>query len=138
MGAYLHFVYVATRSIWMPMLLHVMNNGIGVALLLLVPADKLDQPIPLVVPLAALAVMIFGSAALWTSRAKLEPVPGDDATWYDDTEWTSDWKPEYPGVSAPPPEADVRVGYAVVSPAALTFAVASLGILGFLVYRFVL
>ena len=30
MGAYLHFVYLASRSIWVPITLHVVNNGLAI------------------------------------------------------------------------------------------------------------
>ncbi len=132
MGAYLHFVYIATRSIWLPILLHMMNNGVAIVLVLLLPPDRVERPTPDVVLLAALALMIFGTVALWTSRATLDPVTKKDEAW-----WESDgWKPEYPGVSAPPPEANVRLAHEVVSPAALMFAIVSFGALAFLIYKY--
>ncbi|MBN9121324.1 MAG: CPBP family intramembrane metalloprotease [Planctomycetes bacterium] len=134
MGAYLHFVYIATRSLWASVLLHAMNNGIAVLLVLVLPSEKLDQPTPIVVPLAALSLMIFGSVALWTGRAELQPALGASDAW-----WESDgWRPEYPGVSAPPPEANVRLGRAVMSPVALIFTFVSFAAVMYLGYRYLI
>jgi membrane protease YdiL (CAAX protease family) len=131
MGAYLHFVYLATRSIWAPILLHAMNNGVSILLALTLKPEQMDQDkhVPLVVSVAALALMIFGSVALWTSRAELQP---------DTTSASPDWKPEYPGVSVPPPEANVRLGYAIVSPVALLFTLVSFALLVYLGYRYLI
>jgi membrane protease YdiL (CAAX protease family) len=134
MGAYLHFVYLASRCLWMPILLHASNNALAIFLGPLLKPSKYE----FVVRIAALAVLIFGSVALWTSRAELRPISGTDSTWWDDTEWDGDWKPEYPGISAPPPGADVRIGYEVVSPAALIFAIVSFGVLVYLGYRYLI
>ena len=134
MGAYLHFVYVATRSIWAPILLHALNNGISILLVLTMKPEQLDQDktVPIVVTLAALSLMIFGTVALWTSRAALQPtLREDEARWQD-----SGWKPEYPGVSAPPAEVNVRLGYEIVSPAALLFTFVSFIAVMYLGYRY--
>jgi uncharacterized protein len=134
MGAYLHFVYIATRSIWIPILLHAMNNGIAVLLVLVLPPEKFDQPTPIIVPLVSLAVMIFGSVALWTSRVTLQPVLTKDDAW-----WESDgWRPEYPGVSAPPEGANVRLEHELLSPVAMLFTIVSFGVLLFLGYKYVI
>jgi hypothetical protein len=134
MGAYLHFVYLATRSIWAPILLHAMNNGVSILLVLTLKPEQMEQDkhVPLVVSVVALALMIFGSVALWTSRAELQPVSGGDP------EWDTAWEPEYPGVSAPPPGANVRIGHAVVSPVALLFTLTSFGLLMYLGYRYLI
>ncbi len=130
MGLYLHFVYMATRCIWVPMLLHASNNGL--AILLAFTMKEGDVAVPVIVHLVAFSLLVFGSVALWTSRAELEPVTRDDEAWWEE----GDWKPESPGISAPPPEANVRLGYAAVSPAALMFALASFAMLMYLAYRY--
>ncbi len=138
MGAYLHFVYRTTRSIWPPILLHAMNNGTAVLLVMLLPPEKFEQPTPIIVPLASLALLIFGSTALWTSRARVGRMEGDEPARWD--KWESDestWKAEYPGVSAPPPEARLDLGYATVSPAALLFTFIWFGALLYLCYQYV-
>ena len=43
MGAYLHFVYFVTRSIWAPILLHAMNNGVSILLALTLKPEQMDQ-----------------------------------------------------------------------------------------------
>lgn len=133
MGAYLHFVYVATRSIWAPVLLHALNNGVTILLVLALKTDEMDQNrhVPFVVTLAALSLMIFATVALWTGRATILPIRGEKAGWED-----TGWKPEYPGVSAPPPEADVRLGYEVASPVAVMFTFASFAAVMYLGYRY--
>ncbi|QJW99341.1 CPBP family intramembrane glutamic endopeptidase [Frigoriglobus tundricola] len=139
MGAYLHFVYRATRSIWPSILLHAMNNGIAVLLLLVLPPEKLEQPTPVIVPLASLSLLIFGSVALWTNRARVERIAADDPTRWDG--WESDegtWKAEYPGISTPAPESGLRLGYGAVSPVALGFTFASFSVLLYLCYRYVI
>jgi membrane protease YdiL (CAAX protease family) len=139
MGVYLHFVYLASRSIWVPILLHASNNGLAILLALTVkPSENEAQVTPIIVYIAALALMIFGSVALWTSRAELKPVPGDDPTWWDEPESAVAWQPEYPGISTPPPEADAQIGYVDVSPVALLFTVGSFGALLYLGHRFLI
>ena len=55
----------------------------------------------------------------------------EDEAWWE----SSGWQPEYPGISTPPPEANVRLSYATLSPAALMFALAAFGILVYLLSR---
>ncbi len=130
MGAYLHFVYIVTRSIWPPILLHALNNGLGLFIDLAVNGGVIV--LPNVVYIASFSLLLFGSVALWTSRATLEPVTLKDEAW-----WESDgWKPESPGISAPPTETNVRIGYTVVSPVALISTVVSAGVLVYLAFRF--
>jgi membrane protease YdiL (CAAX protease family) len=131
MGVYLHLVYLATRSIWMPMLLHASNNGLAVLLALSQqPSETEVKVIPIIVHFVALALLFFGGVALRTSRMIERPVAGDRAKGH--------WTPEYPGISAPPAGADVELGYAELSPMALLFTVVSFGVLLGLAYRFVL
>lgn len=132
MGAYLHFVYIVTRSIWVPILLHALNNGTIAVLILTIPPDKLGQPTPIVVVVAVFALLVFGTVALWTSRAVLQPTLANDEAWWED----SGWKPEYPGISAPPPEVNVKLGYETISPAALVFTFVSFGAVTYLGYRY--
>ncbi|MCE9565934.1 MAG: CPBP family intramembrane metalloprotease, partial [Planctomycetes bacterium] len=134
MGAYLHFVYLASRSLWVPVLLHLMNNGLAVFLALTpglqsaVKAFQDDkQGFRLVMDLASFGLIVFVSVALWTSRAELSSEPITDV----DTD-TKDWRPEYPGISTPPLESDVKLGYGAVSPAAMLLAMGSFGVLAYL------
>jgi len=134
MGAYLHFVYLVSRSIWVPVLLHLMNNGLAV-LLALAPGlqatakafqdDK--QGFRAVMDLASLGLIVFASVALWTSRAELRSEPVTDADTH-----SKEWQPEYPGISTPPLESDLKLGYGAVSPAAMFLAMGSFGVLAYL------
>jgi hypothetical protein len=128
MGAFLHFVYFATRSIWAPILLHAMNNGTAVLLALTLSPEKADQPTPIVIPIAACALLLFGSVALWTSRAAVQSV----TVRPEPTEWT----PEYPGISAPPAGTGLRLGREAVSPVAILFALVSFAAVVYAGYRF--
>ncbi|MCI0700277.1 MAG: CPBP family intramembrane metalloprotease [Planctomycetia bacterium] len=139
MGAYLHFVYLATRSIWMPILLHTLNNGLAIflALTLKLPPEG-EQHTPPILLLVSFSLMLFGTVALWTSRATAQPLrkatdagKGSQATNSERAE-TSEWKPEYPGISVPPPEANVRLENEPVSPVALVFALVSFGVIVYL------
>ncbi len=97
MGAYLHGVYLATRSIWPPVVLHACNNGLGVLLELKVPPPTLAAFPPLFGYLLAFAVVGFGSWALWQSRTRIVS--------------TSSWQPEYPSISLPPPEMGTTIPF---------------------------
>jgi membrane protease YdiL (CAAX protease family) len=130
MGAYLHFVYFATRSIWPAVLLHAMNNGMAVVLSLVLSPEKGDQPAPVVVPLTALALLIFGGVALWTGRAVARPVTASAEP--------AQWQPEYPGISAPPPGTGLRLEHEAASPVALAFTVVAFAAMLYLGYRFVI
>jgi membrane protease YdiL (CAAX protease family) len=136
MGAYLHFVYLATRSIWMPILLHALNNSFAVLAALYGVVEKLNadpQDLAPVLYLTCFCLLLFGSIALWTSRAKLESIRGEEDSWWD----APGWKPEYPGISAPPSEArsEVRLTYAAVSPVATVFAMFSFAVVLYLIFR---
>jgi len=137
MGAYLHFVYLATRSIWMPIVLHMLNNSLAMIAALSGVAERLNalpQELSPVLFLAAFSLVLFGTIALWTSRARLEAIRGEAADWWDSPRW----KPEYPGISTPPPgnaAADVRLAYAAASPVAVLFTIFSCAVLCYLLLR---
>lgn len=126
MGAYLHFVYFATRSIWAPVLLHALNNGTAIVVALFVGNPDPNAGTPTVLYLAAGGLMIFGSVALWSSRATPDPIDRKAPAW----------EPEYPGVSVPPAGANARLWPESVSPAALVLQVVSLGFYTYFVWRY--
>ncbi len=100
MGAYLHFIYLSSRSIWLSVLLHTLNNSIGVFLMLRGNGDNLDAPdasLPLMY-FASFVLVLSASVALWTSRPRIV-LPEGSTT---DGTLTKKWKPEYPGISLPP------------------------------------
>lgn len=136
MGAYLHFVYLVTRSIWMPILLHMLNNSFAVMAALYGVLEKLNanpQDLAPILFLACIALLLFGSVALWTSRARIEAIRGDPQAWRD----APGWKPEYPDVSTPPREAagQVRLTYGAVSPVAMIFTMFSFAIVLYVLIR---
>lgn len=126
MGAYLHFVYFATRSIWAPVLLHALNNGTAIVVALFVGNPDPNAGTPTVLYLAALGLVIFGSVALWTSRETPDRIDRKAPAW----------EPEYPGVSVPPAGANARLWPEAVSPAALILQLVSLGFYTFFVWRY--
>jgi membrane protease YdiL (CAAX protease family) len=93
-GLWLHFSYVATRSLLVPMLLHFLNNSFAVILASLGSRVKgleaLDQPGILLYLNAGMLLAVVG----WTlhrCRAHLVPPLEPDH-----------WNPAYPGVEMPP------------------------------------
>lgn len=74
MGLWLHFTYLMTRSLWVPMLLHFLNNSLAVVSSHIPGLDilepSLDQ-LPLNVPMTAVGLMALVAFALYQSRARL-------------------------------------------------------------------
>jgi membrane protease YdiL (CAAX protease family) len=72
MGAGLHFAYISSRSLWVPMAIHAANNSFAaLSVLNVVPAERMDaavkvQPIPIGV--AAGCLLLFCGLAMWHSR----------------------------------------------------------------------
>jgi hypothetical protein len=104
MGVPLHFVYLATRSLWLPMLLHFLNNGLAVLSFSLNAAK--EPNFPAVVQLVELQkknpLLIYGAAALLAAaagwalyRSRTRLVPASDGA-------RAVWQPEHPGVELPP------------------------------------
>ncbi len=117
MGLWLHFVYVTTRSLWLPMLLHTLNNSLSV-LLPRIPQLKFIDAEP-----GAIPWMIYGSAlllllgvgyALYQSRARLATKTPEQMFI---------WRPAFEGVEYPPDDSGMRVVHPLPSPAAATLAV---------------
>jgi hypothetical protein len=97
MGLYLHFTYLATRSLWVPVLLHFLNNSLAVVepripVLKAIDADPATAPVHLFATAAILLTVVIW--ALYTSRARLAPgrAAGDSPPW----------QPPAPGVEYPP------------------------------------
>ena len=101
-GLALHFVYRTTRSLWLPMLLHFLNNSLSVIVTRLPQLKEFDSA-----PGTAFPVAVFASAAvllvavgwaLYQSRARLVAPAGEEP-----------WRPLYPGVEYPPPHSGTQV-----------------------------
>jgi hypothetical protein len=103
MGICLHLAYLATRSLWVPMLLHFLNNSLSVLSVTLWKEDwvgkSVDEPDLIMYPAALLLGLAVGWA-LYRSRARLAPAP---------LEALPAWRPEFPGVELPPRGSGVEV-----------------------------
>lgn len=102
-GLWLHFVYLCTRSLLLPMLLHFLNNSLNV-LALHVPALKqLDAElgdIPLSVYATGLLLLASVAYALYQSRAQLAANSPEQLLL---------WRPAFEGVEYPPSGSGARV-----------------------------
>jgi membrane protease YdiL (CAAX protease family) len=99
MGIWLHYVYWTTRSLWLSMLLHFLNNSTGVLLSYLGAQDPSDQA-PVIMPVVATILMAAIGWALYSSRSRLAPNSGSPG---------SAWRPAYPSVEYPPEGSRLRV-----------------------------
>lgn len=116
MGLWLHFVYLMSRSLWLPMLLHFINNSLGVLAPRFSFLQLLDSPpqsIPVFVYLAAALLVVGVAYALYQSRSRLEPkMP----------EQIFAWRPTFEGVEYPPADSGMQVVHPAPSPAAAALA----------------
>jgi membrane protease YdiL (CAAX protease family) len=127
MGVLLHFVYATTRSLWMPMLLHFLNNSASVLLMRVPGLEKVEDPItssgvnPGWVCFFVGSQVLLAAAcwALYRSRVRLQEKrpPG-----------IYDWKPIYPGVELPPPDSPYRAVYPRPDLPGLSAVAAALGL----------
>jgi membrane protease YdiL (CAAX protease family) len=103
MGFFLHFVYLTTRSFWMPVLLHFLNNSLAVITPRVQGLQLVEQE-PSEIPLylfAAAALLIAGIGwALYRSRVRLAAADGVSPP---------PWRPAYPSVEYPPPDSGTVV-----------------------------
>jgi membrane protease YdiL (CAAX protease family) len=105
MGLWLHFVYLTSRSLWLPMLLHFLNNALAVVasrIPALKDVDEAPGAIHLVVYAGAAVLLAVVGWALYQSRARLVAEDGSGP---------APWRPAYPGVEYPPPGSGTRVAH---------------------------
>ena len=128
-GVLLHYVYLTTRSLLAPMLLHFCNNAGSVVLSRwsddLEPLNKamdLNAPGEPTAFLYAAAALVLAAvvAALYQSRARLLLGDGEPA-----------WRPSYPGVALPPPDSGATV--ATPTPSLASLAMVALSLIAFVV-----
>ena len=96
MGIWLHFVYLTTKSLWLPMLLHALNNSLAVLdtrIPQLAVIETRPSDIPIIVYMAALLLLVSTAYALYQSRARLAPIAPDQLL---------PWRPAFAGVEHPP------------------------------------
>ncbi|HZT79884.1 MAG TPA: CPBP family intramembrane glutamic endopeptidase, partial [Gemmataceae bacterium] len=98
MGILLHYTYVTTRSLAVPMLLHFLNNAMSVAGYRVLRAfEKIDTApgdISLWVYWSAALLLLAAGWALYQTRARLVALPDSPLP---------PWQPDFPGVALPPP-----------------------------------
>jgi membrane protease YdiL (CAAX protease family) len=117
MGVILHFVYLTTRSLVAPMMLHFLNNATSVIL----SRSEWDfEPRGSSVPYYAAAALAAGAVcyALYESRARLVATDGGIP-----------WSPPYPGVACPPRGSNTVI--ATPRPALLTVGIVFLALAAF-------
>ena len=122
MGIWLHFVYLTSRSLWLPMMLHACNNSLAVMSSRIPGMEKIDEAasLPVVVLFASFLLLVGVAYALYQSRARLEPERPDQIAL---------WRPPYEGVEYPPPDSGMIVTHPALSAGA--FAAAAGGFLLF-------
>jgi membrane protease YdiL (CAAX protease family) len=102
LGLVLHYVYLTTRSLWLPMLLHFCNNSLAVVLSRLshpvADLEKNTAAVPWFLFVCAGLLLAAVLSALYRTRARLVAPEG-----------VHPWQPPYPGVACPPPESHTAV-----------------------------
>jgi membrane protease YdiL (CAAX protease family) len=99
---WLHFTYLTTRSLWVPVLLHFLNNSVAVVVSRFPQVEALEQrpaAVPGYVFVAAAVLLLAVVGALYQSRARLVAEGGGPPPW----------QPAYPGVEYPPQGSGTRV-----------------------------
>ena len=96
MGIWLHFTYLATKSLLVPMLLHFLNNGFSIIAMhfeFLKPLDKAAESLPAHTVISpALALLAVVGWAYFQGRTRFAGMDGGP----------SPWQPANPGVEHPP------------------------------------
>jgi membrane protease YdiL (CAAX protease family) len=95
LGLWLHFVYLTTRSLLLPMLLHFLNNSCSVLATRLPSLELLDskpQAVPLSIYFTGLVLLAAVAYALYQSRARLAAKMPDQIIL---------WRPAFEGVECP-------------------------------------
>jgi membrane protease YdiL (CAAX protease family) len=96
MGIFLHYVYLTTRSLWMPMLLHFLNNAVSVLAGHFANLSFIDtepEKIPAVVFWAAAFLLGALTWAFYQGRTRLAVFAEDGLV---------SWRPDFPSVEYPP------------------------------------
>jgi membrane protease YdiL (CAAX protease family) len=129
MGIGLHLVYLASRSLWVPILLHTLNNSLAaLGMIRVLRLDRADQNIqasPAVVYLLAAGLLAFVGVAMWTARVRVVPKDPDAPVW----------QPPFPGVAHPPPGTNAVLRPGRVSVAAVMMSLVLLGMLVYVLAR---
>ena len=116
MGLWLHFVYLTTRSLLLPMLLHTLNNSFAVLITRVPQLQTIEaQPgdVPWIVYVSALLLLLGVAYALYQSRARLAGKSPEQLLV---------WRPAFDGVEYPPADSGTQVVHPLLSPAAAALA----------------
>ncbi|MCA9022942.1 MAG: CPBP family intramembrane metalloprotease, partial [Planctomycetaceae bacterium] len=105
LGMFMHFVYVATKSFWAPMLVHFLNNAFAVTVAKMMSqlpenAARLGDESQAVHPMISLAAALFLTAVciyLWKTRVRYIKPNG------------SEWTPGYLSNEKPPVNAPITM-----------------------------
>jgi len=110
MGVVLHFVYLTSRSLWLPILLHFLNNSLAMIGVKvggeLAKLDQAPEQIPVILYYTAGGLLFAVAWALYQSRARL--AEKSEIGW--------PWRPSFPSVAHPPKDSATviyhpRVGF---------------------------
>ena len=124
LGLALHFVYLTTRTLWAPMLLHFLNNAMSVVVLKQSDgvSGSAETDVVSHLPLPMLTVSVTMTVALllllWQTRTRFIQADG------------SEWNPGYSSLEVPPVE--LRGNIVRESPRRLLLACSAVCLLGFL------
>jgi CAAX protease family protein len=116
MGLWLHFVYLTTRSLLLPMLLHTLNNSFAVLITRVPQLQAIEvQPsdVPWIVYVSALLLLLGVAYALYQGRARLAGMSPEQLLV---------WRPAFEGVEYPPADSRTQVVHPLPSPAAVALA----------------
>jgi hypothetical protein len=111
MGLILFYTYLMSRSLWIPMLIHCLNNSLSVLMGTL--SEEWEEALqPLDTPSSSSRVwLVFAAAgwllvsvgwALYSSRARLVRIDGSQEP---------PWQPPFAGVAYPPPGSGTAVSH---------------------------
>jgi membrane protease YdiL (CAAX protease family) len=115
-GLWLHFVYLTTRSLLLPMILHTLNNSLAVILTRIPELQFIDSKpsdIPWIIHGSALLLLLGVAYALYQSRARIAVKTPEQMLI---------WRPAFEGVEYPPADSGMRVVHPLPSPAAAALA----------------
>jgi uncharacterized protein len=74
MGIWLHFTYAVSRSLWVPVTIHLLNNSIaGLMAVGMIPTEGVDVALneaSVVITTVAVGALLLGGLAMWTARGR--------------------------------------------------------------------
>ncbi len=83
MGIGLHFAYAMSRSLWVPMMVHTLNNSFaGLVAVGAIPSERMDRALTERLPVLAIltvAVLALSALAMWSARLRLVAAAGPGA-----------------------------------------------------------